>query len=96
MPLSYSGHFGHTVEEATLMANSFGSYLKAASRRVYEPNRQKKFVPYVPHPVDVNLYHPMLHANIIHSAYNSFKAGRLKIPYYPAFKTQFDNIVKRC
>ena len=65
--------FGHTVEEATLMANSFGSYLKAASRGVYEPNRQKKFVPYVPHPVEVNLYHPILHANIIHSAYNSFK-----------------------
>ena len=65
--------FGLTGEEAASMAHPFGSYLKAASQGVYEPNRQTNFVPFVPHPVEVNLYHPVLHANIIHSAYNSFK-----------------------
>ena len=65
--------FGHTQEEAALMYNSFGSFLKAASRGVYEPNKQRKYVAFVPHPVEVNLYHPALHANIIQSAYSSFK-----------------------
>ena len=65
--------FGHTRQEAATMSNSFGSFLKAASRGVYEPNKQKKFVPFICHKVEVNLYHPILHANLIQSAYGSFK-----------------------
>ena len=65
--------FGHIRREAALMSKSFGSFLKAASRGVYEPNRHNKFIAYTPHKVEVNLYHPVLHANLIQSAYGSFK-----------------------
>ena len=65
--------FGHTRREAALMANSFGSFLKAASRGIYEPNKRKQYIACSPQQVNVNLFHPIVHANIIQSAYASFR-----------------------
>ena len=69
--------FGHTRQEATWMANSFGCFLKAASRGIYDPNKRKQHVSCSLHQVDANLFHPTAHTHIIQSAYESFKLSEI-------------------
>lgn len=66
--------FGHSETEASEMASSFGAFLKAA-RGDYIPNKKRMYVGMTPHKVEVCLYNPTIHANMIQAAYGSFKEG---------------------
>ena len=64
--------FGHTEEEATKMAPSFGTFLKAC-RGDYIPNMRMCSVGSEKFEVKVCLYSPKYHARFIQAAYGSFK-----------------------
>ncbi len=67
--------FDHSPTEATMMASSFGRFLRAASVPAhYTPNtRRVQFGVLQSACNDVALYNPRLHADIIVPAYDSFK-----------------------